>query len=71
MQIILHNAENEPQDVWAVFMPSVKQFIFNGGNPYGAGNAMTYEWLDSPTQTEIHIEVWRASDGVHARRINK
>lgn len=50
-------------------MPSVKEFYFNGGAPYGYGRAIDYPWGDDRVGLEITIRVWRDSAGIHARRV--
>lgn len=66
--VVLHGALEASQDVWAVFMPSVKEFVYNDGAPYGRGNALRYTW-GGELDLEIKIDVWRDSAGIHAKRV--
>lgn len=69
MNVVLHDGTELAQDIWACVFPSVKRFVHEEGAPYGLGNAMEYIWGDSRVDLEITIKVWRASDGIHAKRV--
>jgi hypothetical protein len=68
-QVILHGGVEETQDVWAVFMPSVKKFVYEHGAPYGRRHSIAYTWGVSDFPLDIKIEVWRDSAGIHAMRV--
>lgn len=67
--VVLHRGVDEMQDVWAVFMPSVKKFVYEDGAPYGFGNAIEYHWGDDRVGLELKIRVWRNSAGINAERV--
>jgi len=70
MTVHFENAEYERQDVWACVQPAVQEFIVNDGSPYGRGNAMDYTYGDKRMPgLEITIRVWRATDGIYAKRV--
>ncbi len=65
--VIFHGGLDAPQDVWAVVMPSVKEFYHNDGAP--RDRTIDYPWGDDRVGLEITIRVWRDDAGVHAKRI--
>lgn len=65
----IREGDELPQDVWAVVFPSIMQFVWRDGAPYGRNQAIEYPWGDERLGgIDITIEVWRDSAGINARR---